>query len=90
MIPSLLIILATLIMIVAIFFTLLLLSKQPKNLWMLIPSVVLGLVFAYLTTDDFDSDWTSYVLVFPLVMFCILGLLYNIVPQSSEEPNPQK
>lgn len=69
-------------MVIIIFFTLLLLFKHPKNFWMLIPSIILGLVFAFLTVDEFDNQWLSYILVLPFVMLCTLGLLYSIVPQN--------
>ncbi|MCP4442252.1 MAG: hypothetical protein GY810_25360 [Aureispira sp.] len=89
MISSILVMILSIIMVIALFFTLLLLSKQPKNLWMLIPSSILGLVFAHLTVDEFDNDWMSYLLIFPLVLFCVLGLLYNTIPQSTEKTNHQ-
>ena len=82
MITNLLITVVAIATIILMFFTLIFLSKQPKNLWMLIPSIVLGIIFANLSADEFESDFMAYILVFPLVMFCILGLLYNIVPQS--------
>ncbi|MCP4438023.1 MAG: hypothetical protein GY810_03690 [Aureispira sp.] len=83
MITTLILTVIGILAIVLIFFTIPLLAKQPKNLWMLIPSILLGLVFAYISADELESNFTAYILVFPLVMLMVLALLYNMVPNSS-------
>ncbi len=82
MLTYLITIIIAIAVIILAFFTVLILAKQPKKLWMFIPSIIMGLLFAYLSADEFESALTAYVLVFPLAMFCFLGLLYNIVPNS--------